>query len=288
MPDDVELADPTLVVMLDAGDLAEATVPAIVSWARAFGGPPPRLVVVTDPATDQSTTEGVERYAALLAAEGITTSSTSVRAEELESWSADVGDPVTDPVLVATSVRWTEPDVRGRSMTQRLVHRSTRPVLVVPARYAPWQRPAKPAAPARALPIDSIEELTSRECWDLLGSTSVGRLAVCMSGRPGIFPVNYVTDEQTLVFRTAEGTKLSALANRRVAFEIDDFDAESGRASSVIVDGRAAEITDAGDRHGVLALPLFPWHVAPKGHFVRITPDRVTGRRFHAVYATGR
>ena len=37
VPVDVELGDPTLVVLLDSGDLAEATVPAIVSWvADAF------------------------------------------------------------------------------------------------------------------------------------------------------------------------------------------------------------------------------------------------------------
>jgi nitroimidazol reductase NimA-like FMN-containing flavoprotein (pyridoxamine 5'-phosphate oxidase superfamily) len=166
-------------------------------------------------------------------------------------------------------------------MTQRLVHQSTRPVLVVPARYAPWQLPARPPAPPRTLPIDSVEALTADECWDLLGLARVGRLAVCMSGRPGIFPINYVVDDRTIVFRTAAGTKLSALANVLVAFEIDDYDAESGEASSVIVDGRAAEIT--GDR--ALGLPLFPWQVAPKGHYVRITPDAISGRRFRAVYA---
>jgi hypothetical protein len=27
-------------------------------------------------------------------------------------------------------------------------------------------------------------------------------------------------------------------------------------------------------------LPLFPWHASPKGRFVRVLPDEVTGRRF--------
>ena len=40
VPGDVELVSPTLVVFIDTDDLAEATVPAIVPWVRAFGGPP--------------------------------------------------------------------------------------------------------------------------------------------------------------------------------------------------------------------------------------------------------
>ena len=215
---------------------------------------------MTDPSTDQSSREDApaDRYVALLAAEGIDASVTTIRGDEIESWLAGIGDRVPDAVLVATSVRWTEPEVHGRSMTQRLVHRSTRPVLVVPARYAPWLPQAKPSAPARPLPVDRIDELTAQECWDLLRSTSIGRLAVCISGRPGIFPVNFVVDEQTIVFRTAEGTKLSALSNVRVAFEIDDYDPDSGQAGSVIVEGRAAEITDAGDRRRCARVAAVP------------------------------
>jgi nitroimidazol reductase NimA-like FMN-containing flavoprotein (pyridoxamine 5'-phosphate oxidase superfamily) len=269
--------------LIDTGDLAEATVPAIVSWARAFGAATPLLAVLTDSPSEPAATVGadIDRYVALLAAEGITASTVPVQGDEVER---SVPDEVTDPVFVATSVRWTEPQARGRSMTQRLVHETVRPVLVVPARYAPWRLPTQPPTTS-ALPVDAIEELTPSECWELLASTRVGRLAVCVSGRPGIFPVNFVVDDETIVFRTAAGTKLSALTNVHVAFEIDDYDAHSGHASSVIVDGRAAEITDGGGRDRALGLPLFPWQVAPKGHFVRITPHTVSGRRFRAVYA---
>ncbi|MBA3288089.1 MAG: pyridoxamine 5'-phosphate oxidase family protein, partial [Acidimicrobiia bacterium] len=41
-------------------------------------------------------------------------------------------------------------------------------------------------------------------------SMSVGRLATYASGRPHIVPVNFVVDGRTIVFRTAEGAKLSA------------------------------------------------------------------------------
>jgi nitroimidazol reductase NimA-like FMN-containing flavoprotein (pyridoxamine 5'-phosphate oxidase superfamily)/nucleotide-binding universal stress UspA family protein len=286
VPVDCELVEPTLVVLIDAGDLAEATVPAIVSWARAVGGPQPVLAELSAPSTDEAAAAPthIDRYVTLLAAEGITASLESVRPDDIEPWLGQVLDHATNPIFVATSVRWTDARARSHSMTRRLVHRSTRPVLVVPARYAPWRLPPSGPTAQPEMPLEAVEELTAPTCWDLLASTRVGRLAVCMSGLPRIFPINFVVDEHTIVFRTAPGTKLSALKNSHVAFEIDDYDPDSGHASSVIVDGRASEITEAADWDHALDLPLFPWHVSPKGHFVRITPENVSGRRFRAVY----
>ena len=42
------------------------------------------------------------------------------------------------------------------------------------------------------------------------GSAQVGRLAVSIKEQPDIFPINFVVDHGTVVFRTAEGTKLAA------------------------------------------------------------------------------
>jgi uncharacterized protein len=129
------------------------------------------------------------------------------------------------------------------------------------------------------------EQLAPAACWDVLRSLRVGRLAVCADGRPLILPVNYVVDGSSIVFRTAAGTKLTASRDRNVAFEVDDYDDRSQLASSVVIAGRAVEITDIDEWDQALSLPLFPWDVAPKSRFVRIIPDSVTGRRFRAVYA---
>ena len=37
------------------------------------------------------------------------------------------------------------------------------------------------------------------------------------------------------------------------------------------------------DRFAMDDLPLYPWVVSEKPNFVRIEPDRTTGRRFHTV-----
>ena len=123
--------------------------------------------------------------------------------------------------------------------------------------------------------------LDSHLCLDLLRTCEVGRLAVSITDLPDIFPINYVVDRGNLVFRTAEGTKLAAaLVGRGVAFEVDGYDAHAGEAWSVVVKGYATEIEQMHECFDALDLPLFPWQVAPKHHFVRISPVEITGRRF--------
>jgi nitroimidazol reductase NimA-like FMN-containing flavoprotein (pyridoxamine 5'-phosphate oxidase superfamily) len=129
--------------------------------------------------------------------------------------------------------------------------------------------------------------LSRSACFDLLRGQTVGRLAVVDHGHPEIFPVNYVVADDRVVFRTAAGTKLdAAVVGPDVAFEIDGLDAAAGEAWSVVVKGPASEVEAMYDVVDALALPLFPWHAAPKHRFVRIEPAEVTGRSFHVVDAT--
>lgn len=143
----------------------------------------------------------------------------------------------------------------------------------VPA--APGPDPTNPYA---------VEVLEPASCWSMLRSSRVGRIAACVDGHPHIFPVTFVVDGESIVFRTARGTKLAATSDAEVAFEVDSYDETTGTAASVIVAGRAKEIVDADEWEDALVLPLFPWLVAPMGHFVRITAAEVSGRRFRAPY----
>jgi uncharacterized protein len=119
------------------------------------------------------------------------------------------------------------------------------------------------------------------QCLALLRSTTVGRLAVAIDGEPDIFPVNYIVDHGTVVFRTAEGTKLAAaVLGHAVAFEADGYDPPAGEAWSVVMKGRAVEIARLHELLEATDLPLFPWSTWPKPRFVRIVPTTTTGRRF--------
>ena len=126
-----------------------------------------------------------------------------------------------------------------------------------------------------------VVELAVHECLGLLRTTTVGRLAIAGADHPELFPINYVVDHGTVVFRTAPGTKLAGLtAHHNVTFEADAYDAAAGEAWSVIIKGGAVPIASIHERVESLDLPLFPWHNSPKPHFVRIEPVEITGRRF--------
>ena len=125
-----------------------------------------------------------------------------------------------------------------------------------------------------------MEHLPLGECWELLGSTPVGRIGVLVDSAPEIYPVNHVVDGQTVVFLTERGEKLRGLdRSPSVCFEVDGFDATTSTGWSVLVKGRAREVTAAEEERRLLGLDLTYWSVGPKPRWVRIEPTEVTGRR---------
>jgi nitroimidazol reductase NimA-like FMN-containing flavoprotein (pyridoxamine 5'-phosphate oxidase superfamily) len=127
-----------------------------------------------------------------------------------------------------------------------------------------------------------LDELGVDECWRLLATQQVGRLAVVVGHYPLVFPVNYGLDETTIVFRTAPGTKLHALERSNVTFEVDVV---SPGGWSVMVRGVARVLM--AERHVDLAARsaaagAVPWAPGERDHIVRIVPDQVTGRRIRA------
>ena len=128
-----------------------------------------------------------------------------------------------------------------------------------------------------------LEHLSVPECLELLRThpQRIGRVGIADDGRrPIILPVNYAMDDDAIVFRTAEGSKLAAAVRGAfVAFEVDDVDVAWQEGWSVLVRGQAHEVTDADEIARLDALPLHPWAAGSRDRFVRIRPDTVTGRR---------
>jgi nitroimidazol reductase NimA-like FMN-containing flavoprotein (pyridoxamine 5'-phosphate oxidase superfamily) len=124
-----------------------------------------------------------------------------------------------------------------------------------------------------------VRDLTTDECWTLLGAHEFGRLAFHLGPEVHLTPINYAVDEGTLLFRTAAGNKLVAvLMNADVVFEIDDYDEHS--AVSVIVRGVARRL-DEDQAHRAENVPLRPWVPTRKDEVVEIRPTEITGRAFH-------
>lgn len=121
--------------------------------------------------------------------------------------------------------------------------------------------------------------LNESECWTLLRTAEVGRLAVLVDGGVDLFPVNFAVDHGSIVFRTAVGTKFEhAVLGQPVAFEADHT-ASREDAWSVVVKGTAREIKGLYEGLDAMELALHPWQEGDKPRFVRIEATSVTGRR---------
>jgi len=126
---------------------------------------------------------------------------------------------------------------------------------------------------------DAVRVLTDDQAWDLLSSVSLGRLVTNVGGQMEIFPVNFAAQSNTILFRTAEGTKLfGTVMNEQVLFEADDHTVAEGW--SVIIRGTARVLTTTGEIHEADSAQVMPWVPTEKLRYVRITPDEMSGRHF--------
>jgi uncharacterized protein len=127
--------------------------------------------------------------------------------------------------------------------------------------------------------LDDIEET---ECWRLLATQPVGRVAVIVGHYPLIFPVNHAVEGRYLVFRTAPGTKLWATTRSNVTFEVDAFDMVRKTGWSVLVRGVAREVSvERQPAIAKIAERAAPqaWAPGDREHIVRIVADSISGRR---------
>lgn len=132
-------------------------------------------------------------------------------------------------------------------------------------------------------PGTEMLELSRGECLALLGANSFGRLAVnAREGAPLVRPVNYRFDErsQSVVFRTARGSKLHAvLRSSHAAFEIDGVDERGRTGWSVVIRGVTEEVTNPSEVRRLDRLGLNSWAPGEKPHWVQIRAWTVSGRR---------
>lgn len=136
------------------------------------------------------------------------------------------------------------------------------------------RRKTQASAPA------GVEELTTAECWRLVETSTLGRLAVeGIDGRPDLFPLNFLVHDGNLFVRSAPGKKLRSITEHPdVAFEVDGVDERFHW--SVVIKARAERMDTDADIEASGILELISLSPTPKHNFLRLTPVAVTGRRF--------
>jgi nitroimidazol reductase NimA-like FMN-containing flavoprotein (pyridoxamine 5'-phosphate oxidase superfamily) len=130
-----------------------------------------------------------------------------------------------------------------------------------------------------------IDELDEAESLRLVSQGVIGRIAYQSRYGPAVLPVNYKWHDGAIVFRT---TRHSALdedlqtgitgGDYKVAFEIDEIDEPGRQGWSVLLQGPAHHVSEA-ERASAEQAGVQPWPAGERELFIRIVPQRITGRR---------
>jgi Pyridoxamine 5'-phosphate oxidase/Helix-turn-helix domain len=123
-------------------------------------------------------------------------------------------------------------------------------------------------------------KLTRAECHRLIAAGGIGRIAFGTTSGPVVLPVNFAVVAGTIVIRTGEGSMIDGHADEQVAFEVDHIDEALSRGWSVLVRGTAHRVAHPSElRHVQRDAAIWPWPGGDHDVYVRIIPDKITGRR---------
>ena len=118
------------------------------------------------------------------------------------------------------------------------------------------------------------------ECLRLLSTVPLGRLVYTYGGLPAIRLVNFVLDDDTIVFNTGQGDKFRAAERGDVvAFEADAVDVERHLGWTVTAIGHLSIVTADEAAELRRTLPLHSWLPMDDPQLIRLGIESVQGRR---------
>jgi uncharacterized protein len=122
--------------------------------------------------------------------------------------------------------------------------------------------------------------LGRQQCLDLLESNHLGRVAWQTAELPQILPITYAMHQGSAYFRTVPDGVLAELAQpTSVALEVDELDQQIRSGWSVVLYGRTSAVDEPDELADLWASDsLVPWAAGNRTLFIRIRPERVSGR----------
>ncbi|MEU9044792.1 MULTISPECIES: pyridoxamine 5'-phosphate oxidase family protein [unclassified Kitasatospora] len=140
--------------------------------------------------------------------------------------------------------------------------------------------PGQPGASAHPV----LMRLTAEACWERLGTHGIGRIALPVHPGPGVFPVNYLVDGDTVVYRTDPAGAAAAEPGGEVSFQVDHIDEHRRDGWSVLIVGTAEHVTDPAAIRRLAEQPgAAPWAGGVRPLWIRVSPAEVSGRRIHGL-----
>jgi hypothetical protein len=131
-----------------------------------------------------------------------------------------------------------------------------------------------------------LVDLSDDECWQLLVTGAVGRIAWVRANRPFVIPVNFTVEGTTIHIHSAPYSALvQEVDDNQVAFQVDDIDIASRSGWTVTAQGRAevryrGAMTPSGPAVDV-------WPAGAKAATVAIEVAEISGRRLRPGSPTG-
>jgi hypothetical protein len=127
----------------------------------------------------------------------------------------------------------------------------------------------------------NVATLLAYDCWSLLGEAEIARVAWQGADGIALVPVNYSVGEGAIWFRVDPESALARECDsQQVVVEVDHVDPENRTAWSVVVVG-IAHLVDELDAPDTL-IEMRVWPGGARRRFVRVEPDRLTGRRLRS------
>jgi uncharacterized protein len=138
------------------------------------------------------------------------------------------------------------------------------------------------AATDRAGAVELVE-LDRGECLRLLAGHDIGRIIFTDAALPAAQPVGYLLDDEEIVFRVPDGSKLAAAARDAVvAFQVDRLDAGTRTGWSVLGVGRAYEVVVPSRQAALAERMPAPWIPHCPARTFAIPLQRLSGRNLVA------
>jgi len=128
--------------------------------------------------------------------------------------------------------------------------------------------------------VTVLEALDADECWRLIATQGIARVAFVVDGEPAVLPVTFAAVQPLVIFRTAAGSAFDRLVrDAEVAFEVDCADPAYHSGWSVVGRGVARRLEGRLSVSELSALRLRPWGLQVAPSWIGVELAEVTGRR---------
>ena len=129
----------------------------------------------------------------------------------------------------------------------------------------------------------ALQPLSRHESLRLLATVPIGRIIFTRRALPAVELIHFALDDGDIVIRVDPGDTLAAdIRDTVVAFEADSLDVAHQAGWSVAIIGRSRAVTDPGEIDRLQKIGVRSWGAGEAAHFVRISPELLTGRRLRA------